>query len=181
MKDILFKSWNCEKLNNGSFGNTLEMFKTPPDDKTTFCIRYASPLGGGGKFAEHLMRKETIDTMDEWKSQGLDKSRMSITRANNVEKTILIQGEVTRAAGGLFLCYSTLHHKMRRALRLGGVDVCGLKAKMILQSNLDPSSYDCLMDLLDLYSEHVVEFSTYSKHYGKILSRNTIFWEVRKY
>ncbi len=57
----------------------------------------------------------------------------------------------------------------------------GLKAKIVLEQYLNPSDYDCIMELLDIYQDHIIEFSIFEKFVGNISHRNTIIWEVRNY
>lgn len=57
----------------------------------------------------------------------------------------------------------------------------GLKAKLILQENLSPKSYDDIQELLEIYKDHIIEFENYKINLGNIPHRNTLIWEVRKY
>lgn len=57
----------------------------------------------------------------------------------------------------------------------------GLRAQMILKELLWPSSYDDLMDLIDLFPEHVIEFGAHTRAVGVLPHRNTVVWEVRAY
>lgn len=94
---------------------------------------------------------------------------------------LLIQGEVMRTPGGLYLQYSTERFiPMRIALRKAKI-AQGLKAKLILEHFLTLASYEELMGLLERYPDAVVEFSTYDKCLGNLPHRNTIIWEVRNY
>jgi len=91
----------------------------------------------------------------------------------------LIQGEVKRGLMGLELRYSQERMTMRAALQTSQETTAGLRAVFLLRKYLDASSYDWLMELLDLYQNHIVEFSTYSVCWGTLPNRNTVFWEVR--
>jgi hypothetical protein len=93
----------------------------------------------------------------------------------------LFQGEVTVGTDGVCLLFTTVAKPMRDALADSCKQVQGIIAVSLLRYYLCPSSYDWLVELLDNYPGHVVEFSTYSTHWGTIPNRNTIFWEVRKY
>jgi hypothetical protein len=97
------------------------------------------------------------------------------------DKKLVLQGEVMRTPLGLHLMYSTVPKPMRQALQQQREFATGLTAKIILESRLDAQSFDELMDMLDKYEDHVVEFSTYSVDVGCCLRRNTVFWEVRAY
>lgn len=94
---------------------------------------------------------------------------------------MLIQGEVQRTTQGLYLTYSRIRKPMRDALAEEQRHLFRLEAKILLYGNLDDNSLDWLNHLLDTYDDHVVEFSTYSKHWGTVPRYNTVFWEVRKY
>jgi len=94
----------------------------------------------------------------------------------------LIQGEVTLFADGPWMMYSTVKNKpMRDALAEQASIASGIMVSSLLRQHMDPSSYDWLQELFVLYEDHVVEFSTFSKNWGTIPHRNTVFWEVRRY
>jgi hypothetical protein len=56
----------------------------------------------------------------------------------------------------------------------------GLRAKMLLERYLDPSSLECVEDLLNEWPDHVIEFTAFDRTLGT-LRRNTVIWEVRLY
>ena len=94
------------------------------------------------------------------------------------EKT-LIQGEVMRGVGGYELTYNTCPLPMREGMLEGLKTAKGLHAGLMLQHYLDPCDFDWLMELLDNYPDHVIEFSHYQVPCGT-LNRRMIVWEVRK-
>jgi hypothetical protein len=96
-------------------------------------------------------------------------------------KRTLFQGEVMRSYQGLYLYYSTVAKPMRDSLKEGGRDVSGIIAVGLLRHYLCHRSYEWLMELLDRYPNHVVEFSTYGVNWGTVPGFNTVFWEVRNY
>lgn len=104
-----------------------------------------------------------------------------------VQRTLTLQGEVQQAIPGtgrigLELYYSTVPKVMREALHERAEQTHGLKALGLLRAALCPNSYEWLLELLDRYPGHVVEFSTFRKCWGTLFPRyNTIFWEVRLY
>jgi hypothetical protein len=57
----------------------------------------------------------------------------------------------------------------------------GSAADVLLRWVLNPSSYADLMTLLDLYPEHVVEFTALDVEFGTHPGHNAIVWEVRRY
>ena len=93
---------------------------------------------------------------------------------------LLIQGEVSRLPGGLHFEYSTQQLPMRQALAERRSRASGLAALTLLRQHLDVASFECLMGLLDVYPDHVVEISTFERGVGR-WGWNTIFWEVRAY
>lgn len=96
------------------------------------------------------------------------------------DRVRIFQGEVMRSDRYLNLYYSTLALPMREALRREGQEVQGLRAVLLLRSNLDPADYDWLWELFDTYPDAVIELSTFLWSTGT-LRRRTIFWEVRNY
>lgn len=97
------------------------------------------------------------------------------------DEHLVLQGEVTRETWGLELKYSTKPGLVMREAMRDAQWARGLVADMLLRAHLDASSYDALMELLDTYPNHVVEFSTYSRALGAIPGRNTVVWECRDY
>lgn len=94
------------------------------------------------------------------------------------EKTT-IQGEVRLSTYGVEFRYSCLALPMRAALSQSQKTVTGLTAVMLLKQHLNASSYDWLIELLELYPDHIIEISAYSQEWGTIPGYNCVFWEVR--
>lgn len=69
----------------------------------------------------------------------------------------------------------------RKALREFGKHYLGLQARLLLQSYMDEQSYRDVRNLLDIYPNHIVEFSVCNRSVGIIPGRNTVIWEVRLY
>lgn len=93
---------------------------------------------------------------------------------------LLIQGEICRTVGGLYLFYSTHKAPMRDALAKQPMHAEGVKVKVMLEYYLDFYSLENLYRLLDFYEDAVIEFSTFSIPVGT-LKLNTVIWEVRHY
>lgn len=93
-----------------------------------------------------------------------------------------IQGEVMHRFNdcGLALYWTNVHGAMRTALERWSANANGLEAKLRLQQYLDPADYDWLMELLDVYPGHVIEFSNHVRRTGT-LHRRMVVWEIRKY
>ncbi len=105
---------------------------------------------------------------------------------------ITIQGEVFRGPEGLTLHYAKDPVMMREAMKRGKDSLATAyrtEAQLLLQQNLDPSSYDALMDLLDeegpenhgYPTSHVVEFTAFGCNVGSTPGRNCLIWETRAY
>jgi hypothetical protein len=98
---------------------------------------------------------------------------------NGPDKRVTFQGEVCRSHRGLELRYSTENLPMRDAME-DARHACGLQALLLMQHFCCPPGYTKIMDLLDEYDGHVVEFTVFDVPCGE-LKRNTIIWEVRDY
>lgn len=96
------------------------------------------------------------------------------------QSRVVLQGEVMRDSTGWYLYYSTAKAIMREALRSAPRHATGVAAYTILRDHMDGSSWDCLLDLLDHYDGHVVEFTILDQPCGQ-RGWNTLFWEVRNY
>ena len=92
----------------------------------------------------------------------------------------LIQGEVRRTFIGLEYHHTPGWKPMREAVAEYGWRVYkGLTAQLILKKKMDPLSYEWLEYLLEVYPDHIVEFSTFDVNWGTIPNRNTVVWEIR--
>jgi hypothetical protein len=90
---------------------------------------------------------------------------------------VLIQGEWLND----HFLYSIVKAKMRLALARDPRTADGLKARLLLQHFMTPSSWSDFEACIDLYPDHVIEVSVYDCDYGDIPGRNAIVWECRKY
>lgn len=57
----------------------------------------------------------------------------------------------------------------------------GTRGDVLLRSLLNDNSYDDVRGLLDLYPDHVVEFTVLDVCMGTVPGRNAVVWEVRSY
>lgn len=186
-KPVLTKRDFVRRYSEGQFGNAsptwdnyAEWFGSnafaPTNPKQLYHIR--NRIKGGPTRYDvpfYSMWGTWIKACEEQHEKDLYISAMAPT-----EKT-LIQGEVMRAPWGLYLYYSTIKKPMRDALQEQSHSVSGIIASLLLRDYLCPKSYEWLEHLLDVYPNHVVEFSIYSTEWGTIPGFNTVFWEVRKY
>ena len=111
-------------------------------------------------------------------ASGLTPKDLYISAMAPTEKT-LIQGEILQTHEGLNLYYTKVAKPMRDALQEQSDTAVGLRATLMLRHYLCPNSYEWLQVLLDRYTGHVIEFSTYSVNFGTLPHYNTCFWEVR--
>lgn len=194
--DILLKSTSVDMFGRGAFGNHLRQWNTLTELSASgfdgrLMLRFRK---ADGPVKKDLTLYEAIDTTHEFVRHG--KWRYEDIYYNEVledqDVLVAIQGELLRDAGrywprngefGLHLTYSTLPMRMREAMRADPPRAWRLEAKMLLQQHLDPYSYDEIMELLDLYPGHIIEFTCCKRPVGSMANRgrNTIVWEVRKY
>ena len=98
------------------------------------------------------------------------------------DQCVVLQGELWTGGDipGYFL-YSTVRAHMRPALKKESHESRGLLTRQLLRGNMTPSSYSDLQELEQLYPDHVIELSVYSKCVGDTPGRNTLVWEIRQY
>lgn len=92
-----------------------------------------------------------------------------------------INGELQRDHRGLCLMYSSVKAPMRQSLAAGGRQVFGMQAHEVLDANVYTPDREWLMELLDLYPDHVVEFTAFRIYWGVVPLSKCAVWEVRKY
>jgi hypothetical protein len=166
------------------FGNKLQVW---PDFWSWRCsgykggIRFRSRARASGAFTlgPPIPFDDVPSAYYKLLDEGYSESELLFCEAALHEFTV-IQGEVCRSSRGLELTWSiepgiTVREAMTRAKYSSGLAV-----KLILESRLDPVDYEDLMELLDTYPDHVVEFSVFSTDMG-VLGRRMVVWEVRRY
>lgn len=182
---VLSKKDFVLRYQKGEFGNCSPTWDNPSQvraDGYPGLLHIRNRVAGGPTW--YNVWSDQLDDM--WRlslaTEGvLGESQLYISAMAPTEKTIL-QGEVMRSEGGLYLYYSTVVAPMRDALRTEAKEARMVTALGLLSSALCPNSYDWLMILLDRYPDHVVEFSAYSTKWGTLFPKfNTCFWEVRLY
>lgn len=92
-----------------------------------------------------------------------------------------INGELQADHRGLCLYYSHVKKPMRPSLAEGGRQVYGAAAAAVLQQEVWPADRDWLMELLDRYPGHVVEFTAFRVYWGIHPRSKCSIWEVRAY
>jgi hypothetical protein len=195
---ILTKQQNLDLYIKGAFGNRDEIWP----NLNAFCIEVTKLISAGefhGYNSNYVLRyagstsgkrwcdysvpyNEILPIALHWTSQGAIYDLIYIHRAPaDRDRYLLLQGELMIWKGELYLYGSRTTLKMRDALKADAHEWWGLQVRMLMRQNLDPASYDCVMELLDLYPDHVIEFSCWSIQVGVTPGRNTIVWEVRRY
>lgn len=94
---------------------------------------------------------------------------------------ITIQGEFVEADMGPMLEWSTVQTHMRAAFAAQRNMLYGPGARLVLQRELSPGSYEDFLALGRLYPEATIEFTAYEIFVGDIPGRNAVVWEVRNY
>jgi len=179
--DISSKVISFDFYFKGLFGNKLRTWPTLEDFKKSgyvgsVTIRYRGDKGG--MYCAYNVTNP-LEVISKFVGEGANIDLFIFNESAPDEK-LTIQGELTYDYRGYNLFYSTEKGKMRDCLK-NGKTITGLAAKLLLQSHLFPSSLEDLMELMELYPEHVIEFSTYEMALGDCSNRNTLIWEVRKY
>lgn len=129
-------------------------------------VKYNTPINEIPKIIEEF-RKERIEKITFNQSMP--------------DGHLIIQGEVMKTHLGLCLWYTTKKVPMNKALAEESLYAEGLKANILLETFMDPSSYSDLKDLMEIFPDSAIEFSTYDICVGTLPNKNTVFWEVRNY
>ena len=117
--------------------------------------------------------------LDHSMESGFDASRYYFNLPID-KSSVTLNAEVTRSADHLEMTYATVQDHMRPALAKHGRRATGLTAEMILRHFCCDRGYETIKDLLDMYPDHVVEFTCMNRPYGT-LGWGTVVWEVRSY
>lgn len=167
------------RLNAGLLGQTLPAVETLPDLERL--------VSGGGKFAIRYKQAGGRTEFHLPADVVLSRVRTLPVGVWNVTPMIpddnrVCYGHLLDGVGGWALHYSTdpkpcklMHH------RDGCVErhLVGLAARMYLQGIMDFTGWETLETLVDLYPDHVIEFTVLSDSIPSVGSSNVIFWEVR--
>ena len=180
MKPVLTKRDFVRRFQRGEFGNRNLVWNSLKEWKKSGyrgLIHFRNRVAGG----ETIYNVPANRVPGLWKERGCTKEDWYLAAMAPHHKN-LIQGEVRRSERGLELFYSTeLGLPMRNALATNSRTVYGIIAVLTLRCYLCPNSYDWLMELLDIYGGHIVEFSCFDCEWGTVPFHNTVVWEVRRY
>lgn len=178
------KDQSTAMFGRGTFGNHLRQWNTVREVrqdgfKGLLMLRFRTSCG---PVAKDLTVKQAGRVYRERLADGWRAEDMYFNEVlENQDALVTIQGELQRTHAGLYLLYSQAPMRMREALATDPHHVFGLTADHLLRRYCDPSSFDDLMELLDDYPDHVIEFTTCRCPVGSLVERgrNTIIWEVR--
>jgi hypothetical protein len=148
--------------------------------KGEVCMRGRLTQIERGKVVYNLNLNEVPRIIEQFKIDGIPESNIGFNQSMPDEH-LVIQGEVMKTWLGLSLMYTTKKEPMNSALKKESLYAEGLKAKLLLENSMCPSSYSDLEALFDWFPDSAVEFSTYNISVGNIPNRNTVIWEVRNY
>jgi len=179
MTPITDKREMYRRLNSGQLGHTLPGAETLADAERltrnggSFGLRFKQ-AGGRTEFglsAAVAMERVRALPADSWNlSPMLDDSR-------RVCYAHLLDG-----VGGWSLHYSTDPKPCKLMPERDGCKerhLTGLAARLYLQSIMDFTGWETLLTLVELYPDHVIEFTVMASSVDAFGSTNTIFWEVR--
>ena len=164
--------WFAEQY--GDWHNRYCGAHAPPAD-VRFMIRSVNTKAGGGLMLPWLTAHEVQSV---WLSHHKEELSISLMAPHHHQT---INGEVMRDHRGLCLYYSEVKEAMRPSLARGGKQVFRLQAGMVLRQNLTSHDRDWLMHLLNLYPEHVIEFTAFNRTWGTVPRSQCVIWEVRRY
>lgn len=178
LEPVLTKQNYYRRWLAGEFGNRPQSWNTLEElEKSDYVgpvnIRHTIP--GSRYMATNVPKSKCHEVFQEW---GVPESQFKFNEPTP-DYALTIQGEIFQDYRGLCLTYNTNKVTMREAMK-NPLFVTGLQSKILLSKYCDPPSYDWIMNLLDLYQDHVIEFSAFNVKTG-YLGLNTIIWEVRKY
>lgn len=145
----------------------------------TATMRYSGTVTGRAWVAYNVPHTQVAARAKEWIAQGAD-PMLIVVNESAPDERLAIQGEIVSTPKGLSFFYSTLKTKMRIAMAQGQ-QAHGLMSLALLRRYCSPSSFDDLMELLDLYPDSAIEFSVYEMNVGSCRGRNTVVWEIRNY
>jgi hypothetical protein len=181
-------------LCNGALGNSLHTWLSASsfresEYKGDFTLRHRKVTGHPLKF--YKQRADNFEhCIGEAVKMGVNVETELVIQAleDLLDDKFVIQGELYRHPidripfqQTLCLRYSFTDEALRNAMLLSSArESRGGEAKVILESYVPPEDVEDLYDLLDLYEDHVIEFSTLEKPKG-IFRRRTVIWEVRSY
>lgn len=171
----------------GRFGNTVRTWDTLAAIKASGYTRDISIRARERSNPVRLYHVEQCDLLRELSARGLTESDVIFCEPPP-DGARTIQGELAllpsecsgRGADNLYLFASMVPKPMRFALEEGGKHYEGAAALLVLHHFVPHEDRQHLLELLQEFPGHVVEFSTFARRCGT-LNRHTVIWECRKY
>jgi hypothetical protein len=180
-----FKSWSQEELRRGHFGNCMSVWASLKEiDIAGYTGNVTVRSSGENKaktFVEYdvsLVRAKEV--VDEFQAQGIRARDIFFNEIVPDDKLVL-QGEVGYVNGNFVLRYSIEKNTKMRDAMDDAEHIFGLTARLLLKQVMTGNSYDDLLDLFEMYPNHIVEFGVYDCHLGWAKGRNSVIWDVRDY
>lgn len=175
-------------LNSGLLGNHMPTWNgADPELRTLIDQKQIGPLVSiramtvSASIKKYHVPVETLFDLFESveKQYGLSRKHLTVCEAPP-DDFRTIQGEVSITERGLSLFSSFATLPMRNALEKDGTMSYRLKASSLLKQYLDACDCDWLHELLELYPDHTIEFTGFTRRVG-VLNRRMLIWEVRAY
>ena len=172
---------------NGFYGNkpkTRDSYKELVNSgyKGNVTLRTKNRVGGKGITKYDLTLEKAKNEISNLQKQGFNKEYITFNESMP-DNLLLMQGELVRTHEGLYFTYSTEKTQMNKAM-MGNPSklnvVKGLQAKLLLQKNMTPESYEDLQILLETFPNDIIELSSWGKNIGNLPRRNSLIWEIRK-
>ncbi len=185
MTDAVYsKAEYYRRWHRGDFGNRPRNWPTLEDlNQDTYAglvtIRYKTP---GSNFCRSgILRSEVESVVAEMIEAGATPELLTFNETPPDSK-VLFQGEVMLTEHSLYLLYSLAPNlSCKHALQQSPEHARGLVARGLLKHYMNAQDLSDLDELLEVFPDSVVEFSTYSVNVGCCPGRRTLFWEVRNY
>lgn len=188
--DVLSKRQNYKLWQSGQFGNKLRAWRSIEEWKASQfpgLVVLRTLMEGGGPCVYNLKPEAVQSAVDGWLEQGIPLDRIMVNEAAP-DQSVLLQGEYLNDIVAMgdspwwgYFYYSREKAQMRDALRASHEVATNLRASLLIQMAMTPSSYEDWLVLLDSYPGHALEVSIYDRCLGDTPGRNALVWEVRKY
>lgn len=190
MNPILTKLDNYRRCHAGEYGNRLLQWASIEEWKASgydqpVCMRTALHAGGGPK-AFNVAPEEVEAQAATWVKLGVPRDRIRLSEMADGMRVLqgqyfngicTIDGEVHNGVFKLTFATGPIPVALSRHQKT----VYGLTATLLIRHFMTPSSYSDWQELLNRYSDHVLEFSVWESCVGDIPGRNAVVWEVRRY
>ena len=173
-----------ELLRTGRLGNTLQQWTSYREMRES---GYRGPWGVRSQLKcgdpiryYYVDPSDTSRVLQEIVEKGYSLDVGLIWTAVIPSEETTIQGEIRRDVDGMYFRHTFNKQAMRVAFEHECLHATGLETLLLLRRYCNPQTIDELNVLLDMYPEHVIEFSAYSQPVG-IYGKWHVIWEVRSY